>query len=720
MDFAEIREQILIAAQKNQFDQLKKLVAKVPVKAKFDDLGNTLFLFLVSNEIEDIASWYLMNYNPDTSMKNNEGKTALHIATEKSLHGLITCLIQKQCSEELDNEGRTSLIIAVINGDEAAAKILLLNNRNAETCDKYGLNALSYAMLLQNKNMFDTILKHTQPKQLSFLLTGIPSDIIFIPLPIEFPYKTTILHIAVLTGDIDMLITAIKISSNISACDSNGLTALDIAAKLKLDDFCYILSSLGVHVPLFDAIEKDDFQKFSAFIDLYGNCIDTDGSTPLHYAVKYDRIEMIRIIAARFPSIPNFEGISPYSLASDEAKEVLDKTVNDYTLFGINDFQVNMKIKHLRFAMTLNILLQQLDTIIMILNTFNLQSIHQNTAAAVGIMLIESHPKITKIIEILRYEMNLQGLERFIEGIIHSQAFDSLISSITEMSSSKPREGENISIYVVISLIFWWIRIIFILFNDGKDVYNLPTTPLTATLYHILQMQTVIDDYLNAVFARERPGIPQFKKIYSILSVHVSDAKLVQTGNLGDHLIKEKIHELFSVDSDNTLMLPPYFSSIADGVYTLIITEGKLLFVSLTSFFVIPIFGLYIITQKNPNNLILSCHAGSLTLHFEEKTRAKFVCRIINTLTKKYSIPEIFLLKDGSKKVPIWLVFSYMYKRSITPSITIKAAIIKNSSDVISEAEKFYNTLSSVKRDTLRCHPFSFPSEYCSTSVLEN
>ena len=716
----DIRKEIVDSLKSGNFDEFRQKVQKISPNQIIDKNGNSILSFLAFRGCEDEACWYLAKHQPPTNVKNKDGKTPLILSVEKGLHGLMSSLSVMDGLNEVDNNGRSALTTAVLNDDESSVRVLLTRNISIDQIDHFGFSPLAYAFLSQNLKLVEILIDATMPKATTFLINNLPDEMIYYNFSSFFPYKTTLLHMSVFTDNMDLLIIALKLTSDLSQKDSNGLTPLDLAAKMKMSDFVYILSSLGSQNPFFEAIEKDDYKTFCELLDSYGNSVNKNGETALHIAAKYDRTDMIKVLSSRFPPVPDFNGFVPYNYATSQSKEILKQRALTYSVRSNKSFNLDSSMIRIRFGRFIAYHKNELSVLHVTLKSYNLKHLRNHPAGGVGLMLLEKYPEFNKYLDLLQFDYDIAPLERFVEKIIHSSLFDQLINGLGEASQvAKAHDLDNPQLWFVYAAIFTWIRTFAYIFFTSTNVFDFPPMSITSILQHILPMQGQVDEVLYSWFSKNRTDIPMIKKVLIFYKVLVSEAQPYQQPFFPDHSFRSKINELFGNMTEQTLMLPPSQKFIQDGQYLLIVSERILVMVAQgNTSYVIPLFGLYIKPSISAKEIRLVWHAGSMKLRFEDISYAKFFIHLINSSVKKYQIYEVFLSKDENKNKPFWLVFSYLKKGAIYPSLSIKTVIVKNNNELIDEIYNYSYKLSNILPDSFRCHPFKFLRDQCSPSLL--
>ena len=717
-----ILNQLNNSLKSGRFEDFRLVIQKISPNQIIDQTGNTVLSYLTIKECEDEASWYLSKMNPPTNVKNNEGKTPLILAVERGLHGLLSILSTMDGINEADNKGRNALTIAVLNDDETAVRVLLNRNISIDQIDIFGFSPLSYALVSQNIKLVEILLELSFPKITTFLINNLPDELIYYNFISDFPYKTTLLHMSIFTENMDLFTIALKLSSDLTQKDSNGLTALDLAARMKMTDFVYILSSLGSPNPFFDAIENDDFKTFCDLLDYYGNSVNKNGETALHIAAKYERVNMINILASRFPPIPDFNGNVPYIYATKNTEEILKQKALPYNIRSDMSFKIDSSMTRIRFGQFIDFHKNELSVLQITLKSYNLKHIRNHPAGGVGLLLLDKHLQLIKNLDLLKFEYDIAPLERYIEKIIRSDLFDQMINGLVEASqAAKTHELENPQLWFVYAAIFSWIRTIAYIFFTSTNVFDFPQIGLTSILQHILPMQGQVDEVLYSWFSKNRTDIPMIKKVLIFYKVLVKEAEPFSKPFFPDFSLRNKINELFGNINELNLMLPPSPKFIQDGQYLLIVNDEKLIFVAQANItYVIPIFGIYLKPNLTAKEINIVWHSGSLKMRFEDISYAKFFIHLINSSVKKYQVYEAFLSKEENKNKPFWLIFSYFKNGEIYPSLSLKTVVVKTNNELIDEIYKYSNNLSGIIPSSFRCRPFKFLKEQCSPSILSN
>ncbi|MFC1492767.1 ankyrin repeat domain-containing protein [candidate division KSB1 bacterium] len=177
----------------------------------------------------------------------------------------------------VDEDGRTALHIAVLEGDaekavESAADTSLVNYR-----DRYGYTPLHYACKTGSIKLVDLL-----------LLNGSGINI-------RNKYGETPLHWAALKGHSDIINLLLEKGAEPLIMDKGGKTP----AEAALDESN--IEAANLLFPLHKAIRDGDPDRIREFLNKYPgllNSRDGFGFTPLHIAYKYDNNEAIELLRA--------------------------------------------------------------------------------------------------------------------------------------------------------------------------------------------------------------------------------------------------------------------------------------------------------------------------------------------------------------------------------------------------------------------------------------
>ena len=518
----DIKKKIINFSKLGKFDELRNIFLKIPKNSIIDSEGNTILSFLTLNSLEDSASWLLMqDSNIDTSIKNKNGDTALHISIKNSLRGLTAFLTSKSSCLIKDSLNRNCLILSVINNDILTTRILIDRDFSIDEIDSYGLSALGYSFLLQNSEIASILIEKIIPNNFIFTLNSLPLECNFFPLKIQFPYKTTLLHLAILSYNMDLLIIALKYTKNLEEIDSLGNTILDLAINLNLPDFCYLLSSIGCKNKIFEFIDQNDFRSFFEVVEFLGHCVDQKGKTPLHYACLYNRKKMIEVLINKFPQLPDYNLKLPINYCSNEDINILISQKIDYGSYGRILLPLNgINLKKNRLFKILDVILHTYLMINKVFLTNEFDQFKQNNISIVCQKIIEFYPYFNRSISILKYSNDITNLIIDLNQIFYNNEFDFFLDNFNDklnlLKQKSSDEKNNLQLILLYSNIFSWIRMIQNMFLTLNKVFEINLDPLFSKISKILNNQQLLDEITLFILSKNKIEFPIIKKIYQI------------------------------------------------------------------------------------------------------------------------------------------------------------------------------------------------------------
>ncbi|KAJ5177912.1 ankyrin [Penicillium coprophilum] len=138
---------LMIAASKGSLDLMKDILSKSKQLSKRkNESGDDLLFIAIKNKQEDVVR-FLLTKNADLSIKDGQGSTLFHSATESGLLKTVECLLKRKPGliNEKNTENETALVIAFRKGDENVISLLLENKANIDVRDNDGRTALQSA-----------------------------------------------------------------------------------------------------------------------------------------------------------------------------------------------------------------------------------------------------------------------------------------------------------------------------------------------------------------------------------------------------------------------------------------------------------------------------------------------------------------------------------------------------------------------------------------------
>ena len=220
-------------AKQNGLEVYQNLVEKYGLNPKaVNPKGATVLHSLVRRPNAEIIN-YFIGKGADVSKADNEGNTALMVASEGKDLKIVETLLAKAKNINAKNEkGETALMKAATSGSAEIFAFLIKNGADIKATDLNGNNLAYYWFNSykpapkpeQDAQTDDFSAKYNVLKSANFDL--------------KTPQKNgnTLLHLAVDKGDLSLVKKALELGTDINAQDADGNSALHKAALTAKDD----------------------------------------------------------------------------------------------------------------------------------------------------------------------------------------------------------------------------------------------------------------------------------------------------------------------------------------------------------------------------------------------------------------------------------------------------------------------------------------------------
>ena len=344
---------------------------------QIDKDGNSHIMKLIEENMEDDAVSFYQEYPHVTTLQNYYGETPFIYCIKKQRNNLAKIMSSIDGFDLVDKKGRNGLIIAILFDNEEICDFLIEKNMFIFEKDEFGFSPICYAFFLRKMKTIHQLALRSYRKIDAFCCHMFPSEIGDLK---DFPLAFTLSHIAVHYYDLNLLFYALFTSANMNIKDSNGLTAIEYAFHKGYVKHINYLSEYGGDAPLFRIIFSNDIDIFKQQYSLYKDCFGIRGSSPLHYAVRYSRKEMIEILFADSHNKCDFYGRSSVYYASpidvpylceleekylDHSTKISDydrfcnafiANIKAYSIAAINEFnKLQLKIRNMIVIIALNL-----------------------------------------------------------------------------------------------------------------------------------------------------------------------------------------------------------------------------------------------------------------------------------------------------------------------------------------------------------------------------
>ncbi|XP_034947304.1 alpha-latroinsectotoxin-Lt1a-like [Chelonus insularis] len=223
---------------------------KLDINAQ-DKAGWTPLLVAVDSEIPNVVDLLITN-GADVNIQNNQNQTPLHYAAERNNEKILMSLLQNQVKlNERDDNGQTPLFYAVAAKNLNVVDILLKKGADYELIDFFDYTPFHLAAQLQSLDVIEVFLKNNIDANLSNLRRQTPlfySSRKLLNPQPKFFYKETCPKV---------IHALLKKGANINFQDSQGHTPLHYAVISDNIEFAQTLLEFNADVTIQDKLGKN-------------------------------------------------------------------------------------------------------------------------------------------------------------------------------------------------------------------------------------------------------------------------------------------------------------------------------------------------------------------------------------------------------------------------------------------------------------------------------
>ena len=326
MDAVDVVADLFSAYSSGDIDRVISLIGAGASPFTTNDEGNTLFHLCCTNNTDGprILERLLIVLAPASVrvlyISNNDGNTPLHLAC---INGIMECValllscsmttVNRSIFELSNNAGLSPLYYASKAGHIDIVALAVsgygpLSIDNVIKCIDIAASWQIIQLLLTKttlRDMMDTCNKHEHTQH---LLRLFPMDNENFQLS---DGRTTILHLAATSGDLEYFTTIVSLGFDINSLDSDGYTPLHRAieygcvsiAKYLISQpncLCETLTKDSL-APLHDAAsELGDLSLVECLVErgVYVNISDCNGSTALHYSCRWGHLSIVECLTS--------------------------------------------------------------------------------------------------------------------------------------------------------------------------------------------------------------------------------------------------------------------------------------------------------------------------------------------------------------------------------------------------------------------------------------
>ncbi|XP_036120372.1 transient receptor potential cation channel subfamily A member 1 [Molossus molossus] len=284
------------AAEEGQVELMEMIIndSSWEVLNVMDNYGNTpLHWAAEKNQVESVK--FLLSKGANPNLRNSSMMAPLHLAVQGMHNEVVKVLIEyKGTNLNLEGEnGNTAVIIACSTDNSEALQILLKSGAKPCKANKWGCFPIHQAAFSGAKNCMEIILKfgeehgYSRQSHVNFVNNG----------------KASPLHMAVQSGDLDMIKMCLDNGAQVDLMENGKCTALHFAATQGATEIVKLMIS-----------------SYTGTGDIV-NAVDGNQETLLHRASLFDHHELAEYLISVGADInrTDSEGRSPLLLATVSA-----------------------------------------------------------------------------------------------------------------------------------------------------------------------------------------------------------------------------------------------------------------------------------------------------------------------------------------------------------------------------------------------------------------
>ncbi|KAL6831796.1 ankyrin repeat-containing domain protein [Trichoderma camerunense] len=340
-----------IACKNNHVTLVNRLLESGKYDANFRDNAGLGSLHIASQEGHVQVAMVLLDKWTTVGYETNKGDKAIHFAAKNGHLDVVKALQQvKDMSLEQDHAGNTPVLIAAMAGYDSVVNELLSTSRSNERSstllwgDSFPLHK---AALNGNKELSRILLSHGYE--------------------VNFPNSDgeTALHVAAKIESVDMLNFLIRSGAILSTKNNNGETALCLAVKL---------GNMKASRTILEAISEEN----KDFVDFP----DEEGNTPLYYACASNHKDIVELLlkTTANPSKRCSAGWTPLfksvAVGGLETTELLLKYGADHSIKSNNQLTVIIQAAELGDANVMRLLINN-GASVNVLNSNGSSALHR-------------------------------------------------------------------------------------------------------------------------------------------------------------------------------------------------------------------------------------------------------------------------------------------------------------------------------------------------------
>ena len=154
---------LMVTAQNGNIDIIKELLRQEDIKINLQDAnGKTALMNASGNGNIEVVKELLKYKDINVNLQDTDGKTALMVTAQNGHTNIVKELLEhRDINVNLqDGNGATALMLALGEGNIDIVRILIESGADISIVNKYGMDALSYALWKNKKNVVEYLIDY--------------------------------------------------------------------------------------------------------------------------------------------------------------------------------------------------------------------------------------------------------------------------------------------------------------------------------------------------------------------------------------------------------------------------------------------------------------------------------------------------------------------------------------------------------------------------------
>ncbi len=320
-----------VAALLKNWECVKAFAKEKPDKNNAYQYGAALTLAAATNQWDVVQILIKANAFPNWHVLDHDNQTALHFAILENKADMVQMLLNAGADASLqDSNGHTAIQIAAVGRKWECVKAFATQKTDANDSSRYD----SVLLMAAKMNLLDVVKILINDAGAS-LRQGDQND-----------YNRTALHFAAYHNNVDMARVLINAGFDASLQDSEGRTAIDIAANLGNWNYIKAASTMkksdkndSLHYGRALAIavhrNQPDVVKvlINAYAPIHWHARAHNNQTPLHFAAIKNNVAMVQMLLAAGANaqLQDSDGKTALDLATEKNYQECARTLSTHS-----------------------------------------------------------------------------------------------------------------------------------------------------------------------------------------------------------------------------------------------------------------------------------------------------------------------------------------------------------------------------------------------------